>query len=60
MADGLTNKPDTQVKEKNYTQFPAYHTVTLFNIHSGYSCSEQAVQAPNQEYWCFLATPKRP
>ena len=36
------------------------HTVTLSHIHSGYSCSEQPVQAPNQEYWCFLATPKGP
>ena len=34
--------------------------MTLSHIHSGYSCSEQPVQAPNREYWCFLATPKWP
>ena len=33
--------------------------MTLSHIHSGYTRSEQPVQAPNQAYWCCLATPKR-
>ena len=35
-------------------------TVTLSHIHSGYTHSEQPVQAPNRVYWCYLAMPKRP
>ena len=36
------------------------HTVTLPHIHSGYTISEQPVQAPNWMHWCYLATPKQP
>ena len=36
------------------------HTVTLSHIYSGYTCSEQPVQAPNRVCWCCLAMPKQP
>ena len=44
----------------HYSIFYQKHTVTLSHIHSGYSCSEQPVQASIQEYWVFFAMPKRP
>ena len=36
------------------------HIMTLSHIYGGYTRSEQPLQAPNQKYWCCLATPKRP
>ena len=42
-----------------YSSEVVFNTLTLFHIHSGHSCSEQQLQAPNEEYWCCLPTPKR-
>ena len=36
------------------------HTVTLSHIYSGYTSSEQPVQAPNSSVQCYLATPYWP
>ena len=46
--------------QKWWKNMPTYHTVSLSHIHSGYTSSEQPVQAPISSVHCCLATPKRP
>ena len=55
---------DIQVFENNICLmnfiFIWEYTLTLSHIHSGYTSSEQPVQAPNSSVCCCLAIPKRP